>query len=144
MSIVPFNDYTLTPNIILGKDEHRLLLSLALAGIGHGPDDSDALLYELERAEVVPDRAVPADVIRIGSVVRFRTQGNQERTVVLALPKDADIAEGRISVLTPVGTALVGLRRGQSITWLTRDLRKQVLTVLEVSPPIGGEGPSAA
>jgi regulator of nucleoside diphosphate kinase len=65
--------------------------------------------------------------------------------VTLVYPAEADIAEGRISVLTPVGTALIGLRAGQSITWRTRDGRKQVLTVLRVTPPVADDpGPEAA
>jgi regulator of nucleoside diphosphate kinase len=116
-----------------------------LAGIGHTAEDADGLLYELERATVVADAAVPDDVVRMGTTVRFRADGTAEREVELVYPKDADIEAGKVSVMTPVGTALIGLRRGQSITWVTRDGRKQVLTVLAVSPPMGdGPGPLAA
>ena len=58
-----------------------------------------------------------------------------ERDVTLTYPADADIAERRISILTPVGTALIGLRAGQSISFRTRDGRPQMLTVLSVRPP---------
>jgi regulator of nucleoside diphosphate kinase len=56
----------------------------------------------------------------------------------------ANIAEGRISVLTPVGTALLGLTAGQSISWLTRDGRRQTLTVLSVTGGDAPEDPKAA
>lgn len=141
MTTVTLQDFTLSPAIVIGKDEHHQLTVLALAGTEHTPDISDGLLYELERAEVVPDLSVPRDVVRMGSRVVFRT-GDEVREVSLVYPADADIAEGRISVLTPVGTALIGLRAGQSITWRTRDGRKQVLTIVRVSqPPSGGDDP---
>lgn len=50
-------------------------------------------------------------------------------------PVDADFAAGRISILTPIGTALIGLSPGQSIAWTARDGRRHQLTVLSVEPP---------
>jgi regulator of nucleoside diphosphate kinase len=59
--------------------------------------------------------------------------------VTLVYPVDADIATGRISIMTPVGTALIGLRVGQSISWRSRDNRKHMLTVLAVKEPVVAE-----
>lgn len=137
MTTLSIADFDLSPDIMLGRQDHRQLIVLAMAGIGHSAEDADGLLYELERARVVADDAVPDDVVRMGSLVRFRSNAGGERTVELVYPKDADIEAGKVSVLTPVGTALIGLRTGQSITWLTRDGRKQVLTVLDVRGPDG-------
>lgn len=139
MTTITLSDFHLAPQIVVGLSEHRQLLVLAMAGRGHTADDADGLLYELERAKVVTNQAVPSDAVRMGSRVRYRSNGGVERVVQLVFPKDADIAQGRISVLTPVGTALLGLRIGQSITWLTRDGRNQMLTVLDVTPPSGGD-----
>ncbi len=147
MTAITLADFDLSPRIVMGLSDHRQLIVLAMAGIGHTPDDADGLLYELERANVVADETLPADAVRMGSLVKYRTNGGTERQVELVYPKDADIGEGRISVLTPVGTALLGLRTGQSITWLTRDGRKQMLTVVAVSQPAGEDddpGPVAA
>lgn len=144
MTTTTLQDFVLSPDIIISRSEHRMLTVLAMGGSGHSADVADNLLYELERAEIVPDFLVPPDAVRMGSRVRYRVNG-AERTVELVLPAEADIAEGRISVLTPVGAALIGLRRGQSITWLTRDGRKEVLTVLGVDRPKEDDpGPSAA
>jgi regulator of nucleoside diphosphate kinase len=136
----------LSPDILVGRDEHRQLLLLAMAGTGHSAEDADWLLYELERAMVVPDHSVPNNVVRMGSTVRYRTTGGLERTVQIVFPKEADIAKNRISILTPVGSALIGLRRGQSISYRARDGRTQSLTVLEVVRSPDGEdpGPMAA
>jgi len=139
MTTLTLIDFDLSPAIVLGADEHRQLTILALAGATHTADDADWLLHELERASVVPDTAVPNDVVRMNSTVIFRTIGGEERAVQLVFPEDADISAGRISVLTPVGSALIGLRTGHSITWLTRDGRKQLLTVLSVTQP-GDDG----
>ncbi|WP_137151187.1 nucleoside diphosphate kinase regulator [Devosia sp. FKR38] len=132
-ALAPFND--LSPDIVLGEADHRQLNILAIAGLDHTPDQSDNLLYELERARVVEDGAVPSDIVRMGSKVTYRTDSGQHPTVTLVYPADADIARGRISVMTPVGTALIGLRKGQSITWRGRDNRKHMLTVLNVAAP---------
>ena len=80
----------------------------------------------------------------MGSRVRYRTAADgEERDVTLVFPAEADITRSRVSVMTPVGAALIGLRKGQSITWITRDGRKQVLTVTGVwqSPPRGDHDP---
>lgn len=143
MTTISIADFNLSPEIVLGSAERQQLIALAMGGAGN----AEGLLDELERARVVPDNALPGDVVRMGSRVEYRTNGGDSRVVELVYPKDADIEAGRISVLTPVGTALIGLRAGQSITWDTRDGRKQVLTVLAVTPPHSNDddpGPMAA
>lgn len=133
MTTTSHND--LNPEIVLGAADHRQLNVLAMAGLNHTPDQSDDLLQELERARVVDDGKVPEDIVRMGSTVRYRTDSGQEPQVTLVYPVDADIAEGRISVMTPVGTALIGLRVGQSITWRDRANKRHMLTVLGVTQP---------
>ncbi|MBN9305760.1 MAG: hypothetical protein BGO82_01990 [Devosia sp. 67-54] len=139
----------LSPSITLAKSDHQKLSYLALAGPGsNDPEAADDLLHEIDRASIVDDASLPVDVVRMGSLVRFRT-GRDERTVLLVYPADADIASARISVLTPIGAALIGLRVGQSISFRTRDGRPQMLTVLRVLPPPTGDdgnddGPRAA
>lgn len=128
-----YND--LSPAIVLGQADHAKLNRLAMAGLDHTPELSDQLLYELDRAEVVSDGAVPDDVARMGSFVRYRTDSGAEQDVTLVYPADADILAGRISVMTPIGTALIGLRKGQSITWRDRSLKRHMLTVLRVEAP---------
>lgn len=140
------SNLNLSPDIVLGRGEHRQLVLLAVAGTGHTAEEADGLLYELDRAMVVADHIVPTDIVRMGSTVRFRTSGGDERTVQLVYPKEADIAAGRISILTPVGTALIGLRQGQSISYRSRDGRRQSLTVVKVvsGPRDDDPGPVAA
>ncbi|MEO8758481.1 MAG: nucleoside diphosphate kinase regulator [Devosia sp.] len=135
MTTTSLTDFNLSPDLVVGQEEHRRLTVLALSGLYHSADDADWLLHELERAKVVPDVGVPRDVVRMNSAVLFRTDAGDERSVELVFPKEADISSRKISVLTPVGSALIGLRAGHSITCLTRDGRKQVITVLSVLQP---------
>ena len=81
---------------------------------------------------IVPDDQVPSGLVRMGSTLSFRTDTGQERRVTLVFPQDADIAQGKVSVLTPVGAALIGLSVGQSIDWRGRDGRVHRLTVASV------------
>ena len=55
-----------------------------------------------------------------------------DRTVELVYPRDADISAGRVSILTPVGAGVIGLRTGQSILWPGRDGRERKLTIVKV------------
>jgi regulator of nucleoside diphosphate kinase len=78
---------------------------------------------------------MPADVVRIGSIIEFEVDDGRCLKVQLVLPENADINAGRISVLTPVGAALIGLSPGQSMEWSGNDGKERVLTVLAVSRP---------
>ncbi|GGF45861.1 nucleoside diphosphate kinase regulator [Youhaiella tibetensis] len=126
-------NYDLKPSLVLSETDHKQLTVLALAGLNTSSDAADDLLYEIERARVVPEKDFPAEVVCMGSTVTYRPDNGTDRTVTLVYPADADISEGRISVLTPIGTALIGLAQGQSITWVARDARKHALTVLSVT-----------
>jgi regulator of nucleoside diphosphate kinase len=69
----------------------------------------------------------------MGCEVEFRDESNgRVRKVTLVDPSDADIEQGKVSVLTPVGTALIGLQTGASITWETRTGQLKRLTVMNV------------
>ncbi len=76
------------------------------------------LQYELDRAIVVSSEAVPRDVVTMNSHVRYVDEATGERrSVKIVYPDDADARHGKISVLAPVGAALLGLSLGQSIEW---------------------------
>ena len=78
----------------------------------------DTLREELARAELVEPEDMPLDVVTMNSRVRFVTgDAAQEFDMLLAYPKDVDGAPDKLSVLTPVGSALLGLKVGDSIDW---------------------------
>lgn len=122
------------PAITLGNAEHRQLLILAMTGPGHTADDSDYLHYELDRASVVADATLPPEVVRLGSTVTYKSEG-ADVTVTLVHPDEADAAAGMISVLSPIGATLLGLRPGQSITRMGWDGDFRGFAVLSVTPP---------
>ena len=71
----------------------------------------------------------------MGSETTFEDDSGRVQRVTLDYPRDADISEGKISVLTPIGAALIGLKVGQTITWETRTGEIKRLTVREVRQP---------
>ncbi|WP_343073717.1 GreA/GreB family elongation factor [Rhizobium hidalgonense] len=89
------------PPIVIGDTDYRRLNKLALAAADRLPEISDALLLELERARVASDSSVPEKVVRMGSAVEYKTDAGAQRIVTLVFPEDADISEGKISILTP-------------------------------------------
>lgn len=120
------------PRILVSDSDHRRLSDLAEGALGRMPEVAEELQAEMDRAELVSAAALPAAIVRMGSTVAFRTGTGQRRDVTLVFPGEADIAAGRVSILTPIGTALIGLSPGQSIRFTARDGREQELTVLAV------------
>ena len=131
---------TLSPNRIW-----RIEMSLKPVMQRHGIADLDALvaalvtsnsrqlLDEISRATVHDAASLPPDVVTMHSTVEFIDEASgADRTVELVFPRDADIAAGRVSILTPVGAGLIGLRAGQSILWPDRDGRERKLTIVNV------------
>ena len=125
---------TTRPNIVLSHTDAERLSALATQMELSSPQASNLLLDEIERAEVLPDDETPAGVVGMNATVEFLDEAHgARRTVQLVYPGEADIASGKISVLTPVGAGLIGLSRGQSILWPDRDGRQRVLKILRVS-----------
>jgi regulator of nucleoside diphosphate kinase len=123
------------PQITLSAEDYDRLSQLARAAASAMPDLVPVLTEELERAHVVADGR-PEQTVCMGSEVAFRDDSTGKvETVTLVYPGDADIAQRRISIMTPIGTALIGLGVGDSITWETRGGERRLLTVLEVSDP---------
>jgi regulator of nucleoside diphosphate kinase len=92
------------------------------------------LAREIERARLIEPEAAGDRLVTMNSRVRYRDDvTGQERVVTLVYPGDADIDAGRISVLTPVGAALIGLSAGQSIEWEQPSGGLRSLTVLGVN-----------
>src|SRR5687768_14885029 len=91
-----------------------LLDSLPLAAF----PQREALEEELARAHIVQPRQMPPTVVTMNSTVKFTVEGaNEEFCLTLVYPKDAGSGGGRISVLAPVGSALLGLSQGDRIEW---------------------------
>ena len=107
--------------------------------------NTDALRGELERAEVVEPADLPRDVISMNSTAQVRVDdaelGVHEHELTLVYPRDADGSANKVSIFAPVGSALLGLRTGDTIDWPLpggRSARLQVLAI-RYQPEAAGE-----
>ena len=120
------------PHVVLSRFDYDRLERL-LDKIGPRPD-LEALREEIERAEIVDAEAVPGDVVTMNSVVRFVDQeSGKESTVKLVFPGHGDVEKSRISVLAPVGSALLGLTVGDSIQWPLPNGRTRRMRVVGIT-----------
>ena len=105
---------------ITSFDKDRLEELIAAAGdFGeHRRSDLEDLYQELQRAMTVEAKKIPADVVTMHSKVLLRdTDSGREMTYSLVFPNQANIDTGAISVLAPIGTAILGYREGDVVEW---------------------------
>jgi regulator of nucleoside diphosphate kinase len=122
------------PSIYLTQvDLDRLLDLLEAYAAGSGGRRYDKLENELARAVVVSHGQIPKDVVTMNSRVEFEDEATGERhEFTLVYPGNADISKGSISILAPVGSALLGLSAGQSIDWDLPNGQKRRYRVISV------------
>ena len=105
-------------HIVVTETDLERLSRLILAQPKRDGRACDALEEELQHADVVAPAEISPDVVTMNSRARFVDEDrDEELEVTLVYPRHADLAQGRISVLAPVGAALLGLTVGQSIEW---------------------------
>ena len=125
------------PPIVITQPDHDRLSTLADAA-RRSSLAADELAEELGRARVVRRDEISPTIVTMHSRFVFKDQSSADvRTASLVYPGEENIDDGRISILTPIGTALLGLSEGQSIEWETRTGVPRTLTVLKVlSQPV--------
>ena len=110
-----------TTNIyITEQDYHRLSGLIETTRERNGVDRQylNKLEAELDRAEIVDAKHVPADVITMRSKVRLKDLVSGEaNTYSLVFPTEANFSDGKISILAPIGTAILGYKQGDTIEW---------------------------
>lgn len=95
--------------------------------------DSDSLQNEVERARVVDFPEVATDLVTMNTRFRYlNITDDKTAEIMIVYPKDANTREGMISVLAPLGTALIGLREQEEIDWAFPDGKTKKLKVLEI------------
>ena len=124
-------------------DYNRLsgLIGRTREGNGVDRENFNKLETELDRAEIVDPKNIPADVVTMRSQVRLKDLvSGESNTYSLVFPTEADFAKGKISVLAPIGTAILGYRQGDTIEWqVPSGLRKLKIEEILYQPESAGD-----
>ena len=122
-------------SLVLRKDDYDILVSYVHKGNFINAFDkynAEQLQTELKKAELVSIENFPADVVRLNSKIKILDEKQDKiMEVMLVIPEMADIKERKISVMAPVGTALIGFRQGQKVAWKVPSGEK-TFTIVEV------------
>jgi regulator of nucleoside diphosphate kinase len=130
--------------IVVTRQDYDRLNVLVTSGLD-SPTRSRQLILdlrgELERAVIVDPKDVPKDVVTMRSVVRLvDLDTKKEEEYRLVYPPEADIREGKISILAPVGTAIIGAREGETIEWnVPNGLRRLKIKKVTCQPEAAGD-----
>lgn len=107
--------------VILLKNDYDILNGYVknLQGMQVNEKENFGKLYqELKKAQIVTAENFPGDVVRLDSTVVIRDiKTSRDMTITIVLPQKADIKQKKVSVLAPIGTALIGFRKGQTVSW---------------------------
>ncbi|WP_019527993.1 nucleoside diphosphate kinase regulator [Dasania marina] len=106
------------------------------------PPSLDDLVNELARADILAPKDIPSNVVTMNSTVKFKvTSSNKEFSLTLVYPQDSDGSPDKISILAPVGSALLGLSEGEQIEWPKPDGGQLQVEIIEViyQPERAGE-----
>jgi len=126
----------LNNQLVLMKDDYNLLKTYLNNRSGKTSFDrqnAENLFAELRKAKLVSKDEFPADVVRLNSTVRIKPDDKDyvmELTIVT--PDKADSKERKISIMSPIGTALIGFRQGRNVKWHVPS-GKKTFTILEVN-----------
>ena len=130
------------PAISLTASEFDALSGLAMNAENRDPRSASMLLAELDRAQLCEPGELPDQTVVMNSRIEFIDEGTDaRRTVELVYPRDADIAVGRVSIMTPIGAGLIGMTAGSSIRWPDRDGHDRLLRVVSVTSPAESRTP---
>lgn len=122
------------PLIVISKADYERLNKVAEAARHTVPEVAEQLSRELDRSAIPTSTAERATRVRMGSHVEYRdNESGRVRAIQLVYPAEADPHGGRISILTPIGTALIGLSERQTMPWPGRSGERRTLTVLKVA-----------
>ncbi len=118
---------------ITAEDMERLRAVVERHLEGSRAAAAEQLELELDRASVVPQGQIPPDVVTMRSRILFEdTETGRRREATLAYPEEANIEQSRISILAPVGLAVLGLKVGDIIEWPLPNARLARLRIMEV------------
>ena len=133
-----------TPIYITREDYSKLRLLLTTALHSNASAALEKLRQELDRAAVIDPAAIPSDVVTMESHVEFEDLGtNEVEDYTITFPDRANVEEKRLSILAPIGTALIGCRTGDVVSWATPGGIRQ-LKIRRVTPPLAAPSPASS
>lgn len=125
----------LRKQLILRKDDYETLMACLRNSQGRAAFDRqniEDLETELKKAKLVHKDEFPTDVVRLNSIVKVKEENrDKEIELMLVTPDKADIKQRKISVMAPIGTALIGFQKGQKVQWQVPSGNK-TFTIMEV------------
>lgn len=121
---------TTTDHLILLNTDYEKL-SYLLNGIN--TEVAEMLIEEINRAEIVTADEIPKDVVTMNSKLTYKDfDTGKESTITLVYPQEASLEENKMSILAPIGSALIGLRVGQKISWPMPNGKEKTVMVISV------------
>lgn len=124
--------------LLLSKDDYKIIMAYLKKGvraITFNRRDAEQLELELKKAELVDGDQLPADVVRLNSVVTIQEEDKLMKVMVVS-PERADIRKKWISFMSPIGTALIGFRKGEQVKWKV-PAGKKTFTIVDVQNQYG-------
>ena len=125
----------LKKRLILLREDYKLLMSYLNGWQRKSAFDrrnAEELHTELKKAKLVSKDAFPLDVVRLNSSVQITTEGRDEiMKLILVTPDKADFKENKISIMAPIGAALIGFRQGEKVNWQVPG-GKRTFTIMKV------------
>ena len=122
--------------VILLKNDFEILNGFVknIQGMQVNEKENFSKLYEeLKKAQIVDAENFPGDIVRLNSTVVIKDlKTKRDMTLTIVLPQKADIKQKKVSVLAPIGTALIGFRKGQTVSWQVPSGKKDFM-IMEVS-----------
>jgi regulator of nucleoside diphosphate kinase len=126
--------------LVLAKEDYEVIMYYIRRGlptITFNRQDAEELESELKKAKVVDKEDLPDDVVRLNSKVTVKEEKeNKMMELTVVTPEKANIKERLISVMSPIGTALIGFRKGQRIRWKVPS-GKKTFTIMDVQNQYG-------
>ena len=121
------------PHIVISSLDANRLDAILYGNGGNKLPGRDDLLTELERADIVAPEQIPPNVVTMNSRVRFKTTDTGATfCYTLVYPDKVDSSGETLSILAPIGSALLGLAEGESIDWPSPDGRTLSVTIDEI------------
>lgn len=119
----------------MSKEDHAIIMSYVKRGLStitFNRQDAEELEMELKKAKLVDSDELPHDIVRLNSTVTIKDENeNKIMEITVVTPEKANIKQRLVSIMSPVGTALIGFRKGQQVKWKV-PAGKKTFTIMDV------------